>query len=75
MFNLLIKFTDKGPICHIYKSMNVIRSLSRENFYFSNQSFEIWWLIRGMEVMKEYKISAQYLKLCLLDKTTQGHGL
>ena len=41
------------------KSMNFIRRLNREKLY----SFEIWWLtlITGIEVMKKYKISAQYL--------------
>ena len=41
------------------KSMNFIRRLNRETFY----SFDIWWLalITGIEVMKKYKISAQYL--------------
>ena len=42
------------------ESMNFIRRLNRENFYFSNQSFPILWLIGGMEVMKKYKYSAQY---------------
>ena len=44
------------------KSMDFIRRLNRENFYFSSQSFQIWWLISGMEVRKTHKISAQYLK-------------
>ena len=34
------------------KSMNFIRSLIRENFYFPNKRFQICWLISGMEVMK-----------------------
>ena len=47
--------------------MDFIRRLKRENFYFSSQSFQIWWLISGIEVRKTHKISAQYLKkLCLL---------
>ena len=44
------------------KSMDFIRRLNRENFYFSNQSFQIWWQISGIEVRKTHKISAQYLK-------------
>ena len=44
------------------KSMNFIRRLIRGNFYFSKQSFKIWWLISGIEVRKTCKISAQYLK-------------
>ena len=43
------------------KFMNFIRRLNRENFYFSNESFQILWLIRGLEVMKKYKILSQYL--------------
>ena len=42
--------------------MNFIRRLNRGNFYFSSQSFQIWWLISGIEVRKTHKISAQYLK-------------
>ena len=44
------------------KSMDFIRRLNRENFYFSNQSFQIWWQISGTDIRKTYKISAQYLK-------------
>ena len=29
-------------------SMNFIRRLNRENFYFSNKSFQIWWLTSGI---------------------------
>ena len=43
------------------KSMNFIGTLNRENFYFSNKSFQNWWLISGMEVTKKCKISAEYL--------------
>ena len=43
------------------KSLNFIRRLNRGNFYFSNQSFQIWWLISGIEARKTYKISAPYL--------------
>ena len=43
------------------KSLNFIRRLNRGNFYFSKQSFKIWWLISGIGVRKTYKISAQYL--------------
>ena len=42
-------------------SMNFIRRLNRGNFYFSNQCFQILWLIGGMKVNEKYKISAQYL--------------
>ena len=52
---------DLGRICHVNKSMNFIRSSKIENFYFSNQSFQICWLISCMDVLKKYKISAQYL--------------
>ena len=41
------------------KSMNFIKRLNRGNFYLPKQSFKIWWLIRGMEVIKQ--ISAEYL--------------
>ena len=42
-------------------SMNFIRRVNKRNLYFLNQSFQIWWLISGIEVMKTHKISAQYL--------------
>ena len=42
------------------KFMNFIRKLYRENIYFSKWSFQIWWLIRGMEE-KKCQISAQHL--------------
>ena len=51
----LINMTNRA------KSMNFKRRLNRGNFYFSKQSFQIWWLISGIEVRKTYKISAQYL--------------
>ena len=41
--------------------MNFIRRLNRGNFYFSSQSFKIWWIINGIEVRRTHKISAQYL--------------
>ena len=44
------------------KSIDFVRRLNRENFYFSSQSFQIWWQISGIEVWKTHKISAQYLK-------------
>ena len=52
---------DLGPFVMFNKSMNFIIRLKRENFYFSNQSLQIWWLISCIKVMKKYKISAQYL--------------
>ena len=40
--------------------MNFIRRLnSRGYYYFSNQSFQIGWLISGIEVRKTYEIAAQ----------------
>ena len=36
LFNLLVKFMDIGPICHVYKSLKFIRRLNRGYFYFSN---------------------------------------
>ena len=44
------------------KSINFIRRLNRGDFYFSSQSFQIWWQISGIEVREIHKISAQYLK-------------
>ena len=40
------------------KSMNFIRRLIRENFYFSNQSCQIWWQYERYE---KYKMSVQHL--------------
>ena len=51
----LLNMTNRAQI------HNFIRRLNRGNFYFSKQSFQIWWLISGIEVRKTYKISAQYL--------------
>ena len=40
--------------------MNFIRRLnSRGHYYFSNQSFQIGWLISGIEVRKTYEVAAQ----------------
>ena len=36
------------------KSMNSIRRLNNENFYFSNQSFQTWFLISCINVMMKY---------------------
>ena len=44
------------------KSMDFIRRLNRENFYFSSQSFPILWHISSQTVRKTYNVSAQYLK-------------
>ena len=55
--------------------MDFIRRLNREHFYFSSQSFHIWWHISGIEVRKKHKISAQYLKkYAFKAKKTPGHG-
>ena len=46
------------------KSLNFIK-LNRENF--SNENFQIWWLISGMEVIKKKQnFSSVSLKLRLL---------
>ena len=49
---------DFGPICHVLYSIT-LRRLNRENVYFSHQGFKIWWLIRGIKVMKNTNISAK----------------
>ena len=43
------------------KSMNFIRSNRDCLFNFSNQLFQIYWVISGIKVVKKCKISAQYL--------------
>ena len=43
--------------------MNFIRSLNKGNFYFSNQSFQIWWLISGIEVRKNTKFQLNISKI------------
>ena len=48
-----------GPICHAYYIHEFYEKDDLRKF--SNYSLQIWWLIRGKEVMKRYKISAQYL--------------
>ena len=45
--------------------MNFIRSLNSGNFYFSNYSFQICWLVRGMEVMKNEKCQLNISKIML----------
>ena len=52
----LLNMTNRAQILEFYKKVN------RGNFYFSNQTFQIWCLISGIEVRKTYKISAQYLE-------------
>ena len=47
-----------------HKSMNCIRRLNRENVYLSIHSFKMFHLIRGMKVVKKYKISVQFLYNC-----------
>ena len=50
---MFVKFT---------KSMNFFEQMLEEIFVFSKQSFEIWRLIKDMDVMAtKYKIIAQYL--------------
>ena len=53
------------------KSLNFIR-LKRENF--SNENFQIWWLISGMEVIKKAKFQFRIPKTTLarLCHKTQG---
>ena len=50
----LLNMTNRAQILEFYKKV-------RGNFYFSIQSFQIWWLISGIEARKTHKISAQYL--------------
>ena len=45
------------------KSTNIIRRLNRENFYFSSQSFQIWWQISGLKVWKNAKFQLNISKL------------
>ena len=45
------------------KSMNIIRRLNRENFYFSSQSFQIWWQISGLKVWKNAKFQLNISKI------------
>ena len=44
-------------------NMAYLRMLNGGNFYLSSQSFPIWWLTSSMEVMKKYKISAEYYQI------------
>ena len=60
----LLNITNRTQI------MNFIRWFNRANFYFSNLSFEILWLISGMEVMIKYKISAQHSPLSIKTRGT-----
>ena len=52
----LLNMINRAQILEFYKKVN------RGNFYFSNQSFQIWCLFSGIEVRKTYKISVQYLE-------------
>ena len=46
------------------KSMKFIRFLNRGNFYFSNNGyFQIWWLISGMDIMKNTKFQLNISKI------------
>ena len=56
----------------MFKSMNFTSQLNRGNFYLSSGSFQIWWLISDMEVMK--KDSSISLKLCLLGQKNRDMG-
>ena len=44
-----------------------------EIFKLSSHSFEIWWLIWGMEVKKKKNFSSISLKLCQLVQINTGH--
>ena len=39
-------------------------SLKRENFYFSSQSFQIWWIIGSREVLKKYQKIFEKIPKC-----------
>ena len=60
LFNLLIKFMEFWPyfLCLINES---IRRLNRENFYYLNQGFQIWWLISSIEAVKNTKFQLNIL--------------
>ena len=45
------------------KSIQLIRRLNRENFYFSNHNFQIWQLINGMEVLRNTKFQLNVSKI------------
>ena len=45
--------------------MNFIRKLNRAYFYFLNQNFQICWLIRGREVIKNTKYQFNISKFML----------
>ena len=50
-------------------SMNFIRRFSRENL-----SFQIWWLISGMAVIKIQNFTSVSPKLCLLGQKNRDMG-
>ena len=50
----LLNMTNRAQIHEFYKKV-------RGNFYFSSHTFQIWWLISGIKVMKKSKISVLYL--------------
>ena len=54
------------------KSMNFIRNLIGENFYFPNKRFQICWLISGMEVMKNIKLRINLSKIMFARPKTPG---
>ena len=56
-----------------YKAINFIRKLNREIVHFSNQNFQIWWLISCMEYEKILNFSSVSLTLC--QKTTGTWGI
>ena len=55
------------------KSMNFLKRL---NFYFSSQTFQIWWIISSLKVMKNTKFQLNISKtMPARPKKTQGHGV
>ena len=54
------------------KSMNFIRSLNTENFYFSSQRFQIWWIINYVSHDEIQTFSSISPKLCLLGQKYTG---
>ena len=57
-----------------HKSINFIRKINRK-IYFSSQSFKIWWLLSGMEVIKNTKFQLNISKIMSArQKTTWTRG-
>ena len=63
-----LKRTIGAEIHEFYKKV-------KGHFYLPSQGFQIWIFLKGMDVGIKCKISAQYIKICLLGQKITRTGV